>query len=187
MERRTRRWIVAGGAALALGVLTLPEVSTFSITSASGWSGLEAGAACDADAKPAPLAYTLKDMNGADVTLSDYKGKVILINFWATWCGPCKVEIPGFVELQQKYGSQGLVILGLSVDDPPEKIKPFAADYKINYPLLVGLGRDDFQEEFAPVWGIPASFIVARDGTLCHRLVGYAAKEDFENAIRALL
>lgn len=187
MERMTTRWIAAGVAALALGLLTLPPVSRFSVSSALGSTGLEAAAVCEPEAKPAPLSYTLKDMNGADVALAQYRGKVILVNFWATWCGPCKVEIPGFVELQRKYGSQGLVILGLSVDDPPEKIKPFAAQYEVNYPMLVGLGREDFQEEFAPVWGIPASFLIGRDGMVCTRMMGFATTDEFENAIRAML
>ena len=74
-------------------------------------------AACPLDAKPANLDFTLKDMNDKDVTLADYKGKVILLDFWATWCGPCKVEIPGLRRDQQKYGPKGLQVVGISVDD----------------------------------------------------------------------
>ncbi len=89
-------------------------------------------------------------MNGVDVKLAAFKGKVILLNFWATWCGPCKAEIPSLVELQEQYGDD-LVVLGFSVDDPVEKMRPYAEEYKINYPLLVGNGREDVQEAFGPL------------------------------------
>ena len=112
-----------------------------------------------ATGKPAPLHFTLKDMNGVDVKLASFKGKVILLNFWATWCGPCKAEIPSLVELQQQYGDD-LVVLGFSVDDTVEKMRPYAAQYKINYPLLVGNGREDVQDAFGPLFGIPVSVII---------------------------
>ena len=145
-----------------------------------------ADGACDADAKPAPLDYTIKDMNGVDVKLASFKGKVILLNFWATWCGPCKAEIPILVELQKQYADD-LVVLGMSVDDPVEKLKPYAAQYKINYPVLVGLDREDVQEAFGPLWGIPTSFIIGRDGRICKKHMGIAPKAQFEREIKALL
>ena len=83
-----------------------------------------APAFCDGKNKPANLAFTLKDMHGKDVRLSDYKGKVILLNFWATWCGPCRYEIPAFVELQTKYKDHGFVVLGVSTDDPRTSFAP---------------------------------------------------------------
>ena len=95
-----RRWTVAVGAALALALLTLPATPGFTVESFALTGGEVAAAACEADAKPAPLDYTLQDMNGHDVDLASFKGNVILLNFWATWCGPCKIEIPGFIELQ---------------------------------------------------------------------------------------
>jgi thiol-disulfide isomerase/thioredoxin len=144
-------------------------------------------AKCDAKAKPANLDFVIKDMNGKDVSLADYKGKVILLNFWATWCGPCKYEIPTFVELQDKYRDQGVVFLGLSVDDPVEKLKPFADQYKMNYPVLVGLDREDVQEAFGPMWGIPVTIMIGRDGSICKRHMGLATKEQFEKEIESLL
>ena len=181
------RWVLATVAVTGLSLLTLPAVRSFSVTSLSTARGLEAAAVCDKDAKPAPLEYTLKDMTGTDVKLASLKGKVIVLNLWATWCGPCKVEIPGFIELQNKYRRQGLVFLGLSVDDPPEKIREFAQQFKVNYPMLVGLGREDFQETLPPIWGIPATFFIARDGMLCKTHMGFTTKEDTEREIRALL
>ena len=88
------------------------------------------------------MDFTLQDMNGDELDLATLKGNVILLNFWATWCGPCKIEIPGFVELQEAYGDQGFQVLGLSVDDTADQIKPFAEQFAVNYPMLVGLGRD---------------------------------------------
>ena len=120
----------------------------------------QAGAACMANAKPANLNFTMKDLDGKPVSLSSYKGKVILLNFWATWCGPCKAEIPGFVELQEKYKND-LIVVGYSVDDEAPKAKAFATEYKINYPILLGEGREDVQDAYGPIWGIPASFIIS--------------------------
>jgi cytochrome c biogenesis protein CcmG/thiol:disulfide interchange protein DsbE len=187
MENTMTRWMVAAGSALALAFLTLPPVDTLAGLSFS--SGVEAAApaVCDAKTKPANLTFTLKDMDGADVKLSTYKGKVIVLDFWATWCGPCKVEIPAFVELQTKYRDQGLVILGLSVDDPLEKLKPFATQYKMNYPVLVGRDRDDVQDAYGPIWGIPTTFVIGRDGNICKKHMGMTTKEQFEKVIKALI
>ena len=147
----------------------------------------EEGAACMANAKPANLNFTVKDLDGKDVSLTSYKGKVILLNFWATWCGPCKAEIPGFVELQEQYGKDGLIVLGYSVDDDAPKARAFAAEYKMNYPVLLGLGREDIQDAYGPIWGIPASFIIGKDGRVCKKHLGIAPKAVFEKEIKALL
>lgn len=136
--------------------------------------------------KPAPLQFTLKDMNGVDVKLASFTGKVILLNFWATWCGPCRAEIPSLVELQQQYNGD-LVILGFSVDDPVEKLRPYAAQFKMNYPILVGTGREDVQDAYGPLWGIPVSVLIGRDGRVAVKHSGIATKEQFEREIKALL
>ena len=143
--------------------------------------------ACMANAQPAKLDFNIKDLEGKDVPLSSYKGKVILLNFWATWCGPCKAEVPGFVELQQEYGKDGLVVVGYSVDDDATKARAFMNEYKINYPVLLGHGREDVQDAFGPIWGIPASFIISRDGKVCKKHLGIAPKAVFEKEIKALL
>jgi thiol-disulfide isomerase/thioredoxin len=136
--------------------------------------------------KDAPLHYTLKDMNGVDVKLASFKGKIILLNFWATWCGPCRAEIPALIELQSRYADD-LVVLGFSVDDTVDKLKPYAAQYKINYPVLVGNGREDVQDAFGPLWGIPVSVIIGRDGRIAKKHSGIGTKEQFEQEIKALL
>ena len=194
-----RQWILAAVACAALALLTLPAVRSLNVAApaeepagaaAAGEAVAEAvaGAAeCDDDARPAPLDYTLADMNGDQLDLASLKGKVILLNFWATWCGPCKIEIPAFIELQDEYGEQGFQVLGLSVDDTPEQMRPFAEDLGVNYPFLVGLGEDDFQEAYGPIWGLPVSFWIDREGTICKTHMGIASKDELELALKSLL
>jgi peroxiredoxin len=153
--------------------------------SAHAGAGDEEQAACSADAKPAP-DWTLPGLDGKTHKLSDYKGKVVLLNFWATWCGPCKAEIPAFVELQDQY-KKDLTIIGLSVDDPIDKAKAFAAEYKVNYPMVLGENHEDIQDAYGPIWGIPASFIISRDGKICKKHMGIAPKSQFEKEIKALM
>ncbi len=142
--------------------------------------------ACMANAKPANMDFTMKDLDGKQVSLSSYKGKVVLLNFWATWCGPCKAEIPGFVEIQEKYKDK-LVIVGFSVDDTAEKAREYATQYKMNYPILLGEGREDVQDAYGPIWGIPASFIISKDGKVCRKHLGIAPKAQFEKEVVALM
>jgi thiol-disulfide isomerase/thioredoxin len=143
---------------------------------------------CMADAKPANWDFKLKDLDGKEVQLASFKnsGKVVLLNFWATWCGPCKAEIPGFVELQEKYKDK-LTIIGYSVDDTAELAKKYAAEYKMNYPILLGEGREDVQDAYGPIWGIPASFIISKDGKVCRKHMGIAPKNVFEKEVVALM
>lgn len=183
-----RKWILAAAAVAAIVVATTPlwwGGDTGHATSA-GAAG-PAGEFCDAQAKPAPMNFTLQDMNGQNVELASYKGKVVFLNFWATWCGPCKIEIPHFVELQETYRDQGVAFLGFSVDDTVEQLKPFAAQYRVNYPLLVGLNREDVQDAFGPLWGIPITFVIDRNGNICRKHQGLATKEQFERVIQSLL
>lgn len=177
------RWMVAAAGALGLAVVAIGGVGLPDL--AGGRS--VATASCDPAAKPANMNFTLKDVNGAAVNLASLKGKVIILDFWATWCAPCKVEIPGFIELQTKYKSKGLVVVGISVSDTPEQLKPFVAEYKINYPVLVGSGRDDVFDAYGPLWGYPTTFVIGRDGKLCKKHMGLTAKEQFEKDVLGLL
>ncbi len=165
--------------------LTAPFVEPVAAHESTIGEQAQTEVACLPDAKPA-TDFTLPSLDGTQVKLSSFRGKVVLLNFWATWCGPCKAEIPAFVELQQQYKSD-LVVLGLSVDDPADKAKAFADQYKVNYPIVLGLGRDDIQDAYGPIYGIPASFLISRDGKVCKRHLGLAPKAQFEREIKALL
>lgn len=188
--RRQKAWLGMGAVLVALVLLTLlPGPGTVDPDAppppADGADATEPNDAALAG-KVAPLNFTLKDMNGVDVRLESFEGKVILINFWATWCGPCRVEIPYLIELQRQYADD-LVVLGVSVDDTAEKLKPYATEMKVNYPLLVGNGRQDFQDAYGPFWGIPVSVFVTRDGRIHKKHSGIASKEQFEHEIASLL
>lgn len=180
----TRRWMLAVVAAAGLALVALNDRAPGWLTPAG-----EAAAAgvCDPNPKPANLTFTLKDVSGASVNLASYKGKVILLDFWATWCPPCKVEIPWFVELYGKYKSKGLVVVGLSVDDTVEMLRPFVAQYKMNYPVLIGNGNDAIQEAYGPIWGLPTTFIIDRQGRICKKHMGLTQKAQFEKEILGLL
>ncbi len=161
------RWGVAVGAAMLLIV----------VVSRAGW--MPSG-------EPAPLGYTLKDMHGQDVRLADFRGRPILINFWATWCSPCRFEIPELVELSGKYRDRGLVVLGISTDDTPEQLRQFADEFKITYPILVGRDRDDVADALGLRDGIPMSVFIKADGTIYGRLEGIGTKAFFDKQIQAL-
>lgn len=193
------RSVAVAATAIALLAIAIPfvwspneesagaESSVATVTPATSHDA-PATAACMADAKTANWDFKLKDLDGKEVSLASFKdpNKVVLLNFWATWCGPCKAEIPGFVELQEKYKDK-LTIIGYSVDDTAELAKKYAADYKMNYPILLGEGREDVQDAYGPIWGIPASFIISKDGKVCRKHMGIAPKAVFEKEIVALM
>jgi thiol-disulfide isomerase/thioredoxin len=134
---------------------------------------------------PAP-AWKLLDVDGKPVTSAQFKGKVVVLDFWATWCPPCKTEIPGYVKLQKKYADDGLVIVGVSVDtEGPAPVKKFMKDYGINYPIV--MGDDDIVAAFAPIEGYPTTFIIDRDGKIRNKKLGREATESYEKEILAVL
>jgi len=177
------RWTLAAVSALSLALLTLNADLPWT----SHPLEAAAGGVCPANAKPANFNFTLKDVNNKDVKLTDLKGKVVLLDFWATWCGPCKLEIPWFIEFQNKYGAQGLQVVGVSVDDTLDKLKPYVRDMKMNYLVLQGLGHDDMQDAFGPMWGIPVTVVISRDGKVCAKHTGLSGKDSFEKEIKGLL
>jgi peroxiredoxin len=142
---------------------------------------------CAAKAKPAKLDFTLRDAAGNETNLADYKGRVILLDFWATWCAPCRVTIPTLVDLYERNRERGFVVLGVSVDDPVERLTPFVRELGITYPVLVGAGRYDLQEAFGPLVGFPTSFVIGRDGRICAQHTGIATQGDLERILAALL
>lgn len=137
------------------------------------------------DRKVAP-DFNLKDANGQSVKLSDYKGKVVLLNFWATWCGPCKVEIPWFADFEQRYRDKGFAVVGIAMDDEGwEVVKPYADKTKINYRLVIG--NDQLAELYGGVESLPTSFILDKEGRVAKAHVGLVSKSDYENEIKELL
>jgi thiol-disulfide isomerase/thioredoxin len=142
-------------------------------------------------APPAPvehanLAFTLEDMSGKKVDLSTYAGKPLVINLWATWCGPCRLEMPQLVGLADKFRDRGLRIVGVSTDDTPDAIREFAAEYKVNYPMLVGLGQDAFLRAVGYEDQLPLSILIRADGTIAERITGIKKTDDWERRILAL-
>jgi len=131
--------------------------------------------------------FSLRDVStGKEVRLSDYRGKAVLLNFWATWCPPCKAEIPWFVDLQKQYASDGLVILGVAMDDAgQQKIAQFSQDMGINYPVL--LGTDQVADLYGGVEDLPTTFYIGRDGKIIDRLFGLHSHHEIESNIKAAL
>jgi cytochrome c biogenesis protein CcmG/thiol:disulfide interchange protein DsbE len=151
---------------------------------------LAAWPACQSRSEPAEgtarLDFVLKDMAGKDVRLADFAGRPIVMNFWATWCGPCRIEIPWLVELQDRYKDRGLVVLGISTDDEPADLRQFAADFKMNYPVLVGLGQDELLKAYDAVDLLPITWFVKPDGTLSGKGTGLHSQQWFDDQIKAL-
>ena len=130
--------------------------------------------------------FTLESLDGKKVRLSDLRGKAVLLNFWATWCVPCKIEIPWFVELQSKYGSQGLQIVGVAMDDASkEDITKFAKEMGMNYPVLIG--KEAVGDEYGGIPVMPESFYIGRDGMIVDKIFGLKGKGEVEEAIKKAL
>ena len=139
----------------------------------------------DKDRKIAP-DFDLKDADGKTVRLSDYKGKVVLLNFWATWCGPCKIEIPWFIEFERKLKDKGFAVIGVSMDEEGwTVVKPFVADLAINYRIVTG--TDSLATLYGGVEALPTTFLIDRDGKIASTHVGLAGKDDFEDGINKLM
>jgi peroxiredoxin len=139
----------------------------------------------DKDRHAAP-DFSLKDANGKTVRLADYKGKVILLDFWATWCGPCKIEIPWFMDFERHYKDQGFSVLGVSMDDDGwDAVKPFVNEVGINYRIMIG--NDSTAENYGGIEALPTTFLIDRDGKIAAVHVGLASKSEIENGIEQLL
>jgi peroxiredoxin len=114
--------------------------------------------------------FSLQQIDGKPLQLSDYRGKVVLLDFWATWCAPCKQEIPRFIEWQRKYGGQGLQVIGISMDDTADPVRKYARTIGINYP--VALADEKVVARYGGILGVPVNFVIARDGGIVSKHVG---------------
>jgi thiol-disulfide isomerase/thioredoxin len=180
------------GIFIAAGVIALLAVMVWAdhkFPAAGAPSGSAPGTPTDAP------TIAMKDLNGNDVTLQQYKGEVVLVNFWATWCEPCKVEIPWMIEFQKKYSPRGFTILGVSMDEEGKKaIQPFLDKERfdvggqkvaMSYPIL--LGSDSIAEKFGGILGLPTSMLFTRDGKKVRTIVGLVNHDDISKAIEDLL
>jgi peroxiredoxin len=138
--------------------------------------------------KPAPApTWTLKDVDGKPVPWSQFKGQVVVVDFWATWCPPCRTEIPGYVALQKKYAADGVTFIGISVDgdDSIPAVKAFVKQFNINYLIL--MANDTVQDAYGVNQGYPTTFIIDRDGTIRNKKVGREPTPDFEKEVLSVL
>jgi len=135
----------------------------------------------------AGLGFTLKDLHGADVRLADFKGRPIVLNFWATWCGPCRAEIPALNEMADRYKADKLAVFGISVDDAPVDLQQFTAKIPMNYPVLVGRDQDKLLEAYDAVMYVPITWLIRPDGTVFLKHQGPATREWLDTQIRSLI
>jgi peroxiredoxin len=135
--------------------------------------------------QPAP-EFALQSLDGKTVHLSDFHGKAVLLNFWATWCEPCKIEMPWFVDLQKQYGPEGLQIVGVAMDDASTKdIADFAKEMGVNYPVL--LGKESVGDAYGGVQFLPATFYIDRDGKVVDKIFGLKGRGEIEDDVKRVL
>ncbi|MCS7024766.1 MAG: TlpA family protein disulfide reductase [Bryobacteraceae bacterium] len=171
------RWWAAG--------LSLVAVLSLNLISCGSPKAVKAAVKAEKDRKPAP-DFTLKDIHGRDVKLSDYKGKVVLLNFWATWCGPCKIEIPWFIDFEQRYKDRGFAVLGVSMDeDGWDSVKPYLEARKVNYRVVIG--NDQVADQYGGVSSLPTTFLLDQSGRIASVHVGLVSKSVYQDEIEHLL
>jgi thiol-disulfide isomerase/thioredoxin len=134
---------------------------------------------------PQAPTFSLTDITGKPLKLADYQGKVVMLDFWATWCEPCRIEIPGFIELQKRYAAQGFTMIGISMDDGPEPVVEYYKDFQMNYPVAVG--NDRLGELYGGMEGLPTTFLIGRDGRIYAKHVGATDPSVFETEVKELL
>ena len=169
--------------------------AAFSGCNSKSWLNASAQEGSTKGPLPAAPEVTFKDLDGKEVALSSLKGKVVVLNFWATWCEPCQVEIPWMIDLQQKNSEKGFTILGAAMDDEGKSIvQPYVQNtefdvdgtkMKMNYPIV--LGTDDIASKFGGLIGLPTTIVITRDGKIAKRFIGLANRDQLEKQVHALL
>jgi cytochrome c biogenesis protein CcmG/thiol:disulfide interchange protein DsbE len=130
--------------------------------------------------------FALPSLDGRSVKLSEFRGKAVVLNFWATWCPPCKEEMPWFADLQKQYGKDGLVVIGVAMDDSsPSSIAKFTSQLGVNYPVL--MGTDQVSDDYGDVQYLPTTFYIARDGTIMDKVTGLAGRPEIEEDVKKVL
>lgn len=181
---------------MVLGLITLSGVPSCTSLNGSKSAAKEKNkSAADPAKLPAAPDVSFKDLQGNSVSLAGYKGKVVVVNFWATWCEPCQVEIPWMIEFQQKYGARGFTILGVAMDDEGKSaVDPFVQKQRfdvdgkslaMNYPIV--LGNDDLAQKFGGLIGLPTSLVISRDGKIVKRYIGLVNHDVLAKEIEGLL
>jgi thiol-disulfide isomerase/thioredoxin len=161
------------------------------IAAAAGCSAASSGGKVHSGVKAAGARkvapdFTLKDVNGQPVKLNDFKGKVVLLNFWATWCGPCKIEIPWFIEFERTYKDRGFAVIGVALDEEGwEVVKPYIEMRRVNYRVV--LGNPQVEQLYGGVESIPMSFVLDREGRVARTHLGLVSKKEYVNDIEQLL
>jgi len=166
---------------------TLVAMAVLALAGCSSSSRSEGARALksEKDRQTAP-DFTLKDATGKTVKLSDYRGKVVVLNFWATWCGPCKIEIPWFMEFEQKHKDQGFAVLGVAMDDDGwDAVKPYLERQRINYRVV--MGTPEIGELYGGVESLPTTFMIDREGRIARVHIGLIGKREYQDDIDQLL
>lgn len=181
---RNIHYIVIAAVALIVGAVYLNKSGNGNSASAQGVPAENAAMETPGEGKVAP-DFTLTSTDGKTIRLSDFRGKVVVLDFWATWCPPCKAEIPDFIKLYSQYKDDGFQMLGVSLDRGGlDAVKPFMKDYGVNYPIM--LGNDQVVSDYGGISGIPTTFVIDKQGVIRASFIGYRPASVFEKLIQQL-